>query len=110
MNEDETIEHLFFKCSETKTVWEEIRDWTGIRRRTTTNKTCSAIVQKARRIGLMASAYSIWKARNTLINEGTKFDATRTTFLIKTTAYSLLSPDSRRIKLLNTYRIRGDIS
>lgn len=110
---DEMIEHLFFKCTETKKVWKEIHCWIEMRRRTTTiksaikwiarNKKGSAIVQKARRIRLMASVYLVWKARNALVKDETKIDAARTTFLTKSTTYNLLYfcfPDDQVIQQL----------
>ncbi|KAL1554777.1 hypothetical protein AAHA92_15300 [Salvia divinorum] len=97
---EESADQLFFKCPETKKVWEEVRHWVGLFRRITTiksaikwtarQKTGSAIVQKARRLALMASINFMWKTRNAHIFDGKPFEAERVVFQVKSTSYRLL--------------------
>ncbi|XP_047940943.1 uncharacterized protein LOC125188200 [Salvia hispanica] len=98
--DDESADHLFFRCRETWSVWDKVRDWIGLRRRPTTIKRAikwlvrdgrpSRIPQLAGSIALMSTIYYIWIARNSVIMEGKTFDIARVLYQIKTTVYSIL--------------------
>ncbi|XP_070017114.1 uncharacterized protein LOC142172448 [Nicotiana tabacum] len=73
-SEEETIEHLFFKCSFSAQVWTAMLEWQGIKRQVMTwgqelewdereckGKNCKAEVY---RIVLPGSIYYIWQERN----------------------------------------------
>lgn len=97
--EDESANHLFFKCRESWKVWDNIREWIGLRRRPTTIKSAikwlmrdrrpSRIVHMAGRIALAATIYIIWLACNATII-GKRFDSVRVLFQIKKAVYSIL--------------------
>ncbi|KAL1569950.1 hypothetical protein AAHA92_01362 [Salvia divinorum] len=105
--QDESVDHLFFKCPKTWGVWGKILEWLGIARRSVTIKSVikwagrqsrgSVIVQTAKRIALMAAVSLIWKMRNAVIFDGKTWDTTRVIFQIKEATYSILysrySPD-----------------
>ncbi|XP_047951364.1 uncharacterized protein LOC125196780 [Salvia hispanica] len=69
--EEESVDHLFFKCLKSWAVWGKIMLWLGIARRSTTIRSVikwagrhirgSQIVQMAKRIALMASVAIIWR-------------------------------------------------
>ncbi|XP_047978697.1 uncharacterized protein LOC125220584 [Salvia hispanica] len=98
--EDENVDHLFFRCRETWKVWDNVRDWIGLRRRPTTIKSAikwlvrdrrpSRIVHVAERIALIATVYYIWLARNAAIMDGKRYDNVWIVFQIKIVVYSIL--------------------
>lgn len=76
---DESTEHLFFSCSFTRSVWERIRAWVGLRRAMSTLHIVMKWIKKesrgtswhnkAKRIALVSTVYHIWMARNKMIFE-----------------------------------------
>lgn len=75
----ETIDHLFFVCSFTSSIWRIVRNWTGITRQINTLKMalkwlkkekCSTCwITKLRRHALASTVYFLWCARNRAIFE-----------------------------------------
>ena len=47
--DDESADHLFFRCRETWGVWDKVRDWIGMRRRPTTMKSAIKWLLRDRR-------------------------------------------------------------
>lgn len=92
----ETLDHLFFECRFSLSIWEQIKKWLGIRR-STLNSAIKWLRREARgsswrsrvkRVG--RTVYYIWKARNKAV-----FEATRTPYLsvihqIKTQVYKIM--------------------
>ncbi|KAL0399880.1 UNVERIFIED_CONTAM: Retrovirus-related Pol polyprotein from type-2 retrotransposable element R2DM [Sesamum radiatum] len=69
----------FFECPFSDYVWSNIRDWVGLSRRMSTllsamkwlkkEKTGSSVQNKARRIALACTVYSLWRHRNEVVFE-----------------------------------------
>ncbi|KAL0287980.1 UNVERIFIED_CONTAM: hypothetical protein Sradi_7112600 [Sesamum radiatum] len=79
INRQESARHLFFECPFSDYVWSNIRDWVGLSRRMSTllsamkwlkkEKTGSSVQNKARRIALACTVYSLWRHRNEVVFE-----------------------------------------
>ncbi|XP_012854366.1 PREDICTED: uncharacterized protein LOC105973865 [Erythranthe guttata] len=97
-NEDR--EHLFFRCSISRDVWDRIRVWLGISQRPTTLRAAlkwlvkdvkgKSYRSKARRCALASVVYHIWAARNRMKFDMTETTATAITRRIKTHVYSAM--------------------
>ncbi|CAH9122258.1 unnamed protein product [Cuscuta epithymum] len=92
----ETVEHLFFVCPVTGTIWKVICEWLGIRRPLHTLHSSVEWMKKewrgARltRIALACTVYSIWKARNTGLFGGAKATSDEMILQIKVLTYKIL--------------------
>lgn len=96
----ESCEHLFFKCRESKLVWDSIKQWLGSDRNPTTlisaikwcEEKCggSAIKRKARGIALAGTIFYIWFGRNKKIHDDKEFKHEELVHLIKTHTYKML--------------------
>ncbi|XP_057489392.1 uncharacterized protein LOC130775251 [Actinidia eriantha] len=77
---EESVSHLFFHCTTVRQIWTEIKGWLGFSRALTTLKATAKWILKegrgtgvlaiAKKLGLAAAVYCIWKARNARILEG----------------------------------------
>lgn len=77
---NETVQHLFFGCNLSASVWNCIRGWLGINRAMTTIDSAikwlkkeargTAWFNKAKKIALACTVYHLWTARNAKIFEG----------------------------------------
>lgn len=78
--EDESIDHLFFRCHFVRQVWSKIKSWLGLHRSLTTLKAAvkwvikeargTGIQAKMKKLALASSTYFLWEARNLRIFEG----------------------------------------
>ncbi|XP_012845950.1 PREDICTED: uncharacterized protein LOC105965951 [Erythranthe guttata] len=97
-NEDR--EHLFFRCSVSRDVWDRIRVWLGISQRPTTLRAAlkwlvkdvkgKSYRSKTRRCALASVVYHIWAARNKRKFDMTEMTATAITRRIQTHVYSAM--------------------
>ncbi|GFZ21489.1 similar to CYCLIN D3;2 [Actinidia rufa] len=79
-SEDETVDHLFFRCRVGGQIWAQIKAWLGITRAMQTIKaSVKWLIKEARGTGLQAkikeislacTVYHLWEARNQRIFEG----------------------------------------
>ena len=82
-NHVETIDHLFFRCGTSRTVWLDIKAWLGFTRELNSIKTAvkwtikeargTGVPAVAKRIGIVCTVYCIWKHRNAKIFDGKCF-------------------------------------
>jgi len=78
MHEEESHEHLFFRCPWTSSLWNKTKDWLRINRRMTTLKSAvrglstrkKNLEARMRRVSLSMIVYLIWEERNKRIFEG----------------------------------------
>ncbi|XP_057493231.1 uncharacterized protein LOC130778743 [Actinidia eriantha] len=80
-SEDETVDHLFFRCRVGGQIWAQIKAWLGITRAMQTIKASvkwlikeargTGLQAKTKKISLARTVYHLWEARNQRIFEGT---------------------------------------
>lgn len=78
--ENESIEHLFFKCSVSKGIWNSIKCWLGISRGMNSLKSAASWMRKeargtgpqarAKKIALASTVHQLWLARNARYFDG----------------------------------------
>ncbi|GFZ13830.1 hypothetical protein Acr_24g0000200 [Actinidia rufa] len=78
--EDETVDHLFFRCRVGGQIWAQIKAWLGITRAMQTIKASvkwlikeargTGLQAKIKKISLACTVYHLWEARNQRIFEG----------------------------------------
>jgi hypothetical protein len=100
--EEETVNHIFFKCLWVTSIWKDIRQWLGIRRNMSTLASTAKWFRKeikgksshvkAKRIATACFVYNIWDARNKIIFEGKKTTASDISARVKTHVFRAL-PD-----------------
>ncbi|XP_073275451.1 uncharacterized protein [Primulina huaijiensis] len=74
---DESVNHLFFECPTSKTIWSNVRSWLGMRKIMSSPSAVltafrgvyrgSSFLNKMRCVALAATVYHIWSIRNRLI-------------------------------------------
>ncbi|GFS40060.1 hypothetical protein Acr_00g0066450 [Actinidia rufa] len=79
-SEDETVDHLFFRCRVGGQIWAQIKAWLGITRAMQTIKASvkwlikeargTGLQAKIKKISLACTVYHLWEARNQRIFEG----------------------------------------
>jgi reverse transcriptase-like protein len=93
--EFETNSHLFFECEFTRTIWDRVRLWIGLRRRTTSiqssEKCTTSIRKKLGPLALITAVDHIWKERNRVVMEGKQPSSARAYKLIVDDCYMVLN-------------------
>lgn len=96
----ESHEHLFFTCSFSFSLWLQVKEWVGLKRRMSTMASALKWMKKevkgkgwktkAKRMAFAATVYYIWKARNALVFEGRRIKVEECISGVKTTVYTLI--------------------
>lgn len=94
---EESMDHLFFQCHLSSRIWSQIRNWLGVSRLLSSiHSGLKWISREARgkswrsavkRIGLAATVYYIWSARNRMVFENLKPSSESIIHRIKTFVY-----------------------
>ena len=95
--EEESVHHLFFACPFSKSVWEGMREWCGMRSRMTTllatvkhmkrEARGTTWLSRRRRLALSCTVYYIWITRNRLLFEHLYPNIQDIVYRIKTHVY-----------------------
>lgn len=96
----ETLNHLFFSCSFTRKVWQQIKEWTGLRRTMGTLKSSVKWLLKDnggtswrckwRQLSLAATVYYLWRCRNQAIFDSLVPDTEQVVRKIKIQVYKIV--------------------